>query len=106
MAFVTHPRLENLLAVFSLNLTDKAMAALQRVSGLTGCATASLLALEQFLDETHVGRLADALGLTHSGAVRLVSQLEAAGEAGRGSYNRPCRRPQGGKIDGLVVPDM
>lgn len=79
MAPATHPRLENLLASLSLNLAEEAVAALERVSGLTGSATAALLALDEFLDESHIGRLADALGLTHSGAVRLVSQLEADG---------------------------
>lgn len=83
MALVTHPRLENLLASLSLNLADETVAALERVSGLTGSATAGLLALEEFLDESHIGRLADALGLTHSGAVRLVSHLEAEGLAVR-----------------------
>ena len=79
-----HPRLENLLAALSLNLADEAAAALERASGLTGSATAALLALQEFLDETHIGRLADVLGLTHSGAVRLVSRsLEAAGFAER-----------------------
>jgi MarR family transcriptional regulator, negative regulator of the multidrug operon emrRAB len=83
MAHGTHPRLENLLASLSLNLADEATAALERASGLTGSATAALLALEEFLDESHIGRLADALGLTHSGAVRLVSQLELEGLAVR-----------------------
>lgn len=78
-----HPRLENLLAALSLNLADEAAAALERASGLTGSATAALLALHEFLGDTHIGRLADVLGLTHSGAVRLVSQLEAAGFAAR-----------------------
>jgi len=78
-----HLRLENLLAALSLNLADEATAALERASGLTGSATAALLALQEFLGETHIGRLADVLGLTHSGAVRLVSQLEAAGFAER-----------------------
>ena len=78
-----HPRLENLLAALSLNLADEAAAALERASGLTGSATAALLALQEFLGETHIGRLADVLGLTHSGAVRLVSQLEATGFAAR-----------------------
>lgn len=36
-----------------------------------------MLALEEFLGDAHVGRLADVLGLTHSGAVRLVTLLEA-----------------------------
>jgi DNA-binding MarR family transcriptional regulator len=83
MALVTHPRLENLLASLSLNLAEEAATALERVSGLAGSATAGLLALEEFLDHSHIGRLADALGLTHSGTVRLVSQLEASGLAVR-----------------------
>jgi DNA-binding MarR family transcriptional regulator len=83
MALPTHARLENLLASLSLNLADETAAVLKRESGLTGAATAGLLALEEFLDESHIGRLADALGLTHSGAVRLVSQLEAEGLAVR-----------------------
>lgn len=83
MALVAHPRLENLLASLSLNLADETAAALERVSGLTGSATAGLLALEEFLDASHIGRLAEAVGLTHSGAVRLVSQLEAEGLAVR-----------------------
>jgi len=33
--------------------------------------------LEESLGDAHVGRLAEVLGLTHSGAVRLVSLLEA-----------------------------
>lgn len=83
MAHGSQPRLENLLASLSLNLAEDSVAALERASGLTGSATAGLLALEEFLDQTHIGRLADALGLTHSGAVRLVSQLEAEGLAAR-----------------------
>ena len=83
MALATHPRLENLLASLSLNLAEETVAALERVSGLAGSATAALLALEEFMDQSHIGGLAAALGLTHSGAVRLVSQLEAEGLAVR-----------------------
>src|SRR5262249_34208987 len=79
MGTSVHPRLDNLLASLSLNLADEAAAALEDASGLTGRATVALLALEEFLGDAHVGRLADVLGLTHSGAVRLVSQLEEAG---------------------------
>ncbi|MBV9197406.1 MAG: winged helix-turn-helix transcriptional regulator [Solirubrobacterales bacterium] len=79
MALATHPRLENLLASLSLNLAEEAGAALERASGLTGSPAAALLALAEFMEDSHVGRLADALGLTHSGAVRLVGKLEADG---------------------------
>jgi DNA-binding MarR family transcriptional regulator len=78
-----NPRLDNLLAALTLNLAEESAAALEQASGLSGSAALALLALEEFLDDAHVGRLADVLGLTHSGAVRLVSQLEAAGLAER-----------------------
>ncbi len=81
MTFPVHPRLGNLLASLALNLTDETTTALENASGLTGSATQALLALDEFLGGAHVGRLADVLGLTHSGAVRLVSQLEEAGLA-------------------------
>lgn len=78
-----NPRLDNLLASLALNLAEESTAALERASGLAGSQTTALLALEEFLGGAHVGRLADVLGLTHSGAVRLVTQLEAQGLAER-----------------------
>ncbi len=77
------PRLDNLLAALTLNLGEEATAALDETTGLTGSATVALLALDEFLGDAHVGRLADVLGLTHSGAVRVVTQLERAGLAVR-----------------------
>src|SRR3954467_7030153 len=74
-----HPRLGNLLAALALNLGEETTAALEHDSGLTGTAATALLALEEFLGDAHVGRLADVLGLTHSGAVRLVALLEGDG---------------------------
>jgi MarR family transcriptional repressor of emrRAB len=78
-----NPRLANLLASLTLNLAEESQAALERAAGLTGSATAALLALEEFLAGAHVGRVAEVLGLTHSGAVRLVTQLEQEGLAER-----------------------
>jgi DNA-binding MarR family transcriptional regulator len=78
-----NPRLANLLASLSLNLAEEARVALDRATGLSGSGSAALLALDEFLGGANVGRLADVLGLTHSGAVRLVAQLEAAGLAAR-----------------------
>jgi len=83
MAADVHPRLDNLLAALALNLGEETSAALEQGSGLTGSAATALLALDEFLGDAHVGRLADVLGLTHSGAVRLVTQLEVAGLAER-----------------------
>ncbi|GAB3589473.1 hypothetical protein GCM10027446_01970 [Angustibacter peucedani] len=76
-------RLDNLLASLSLNLAADGQEALERASGVVGSAAVALLALDEFANGVHVGRLASVLGLTHSGAVRVVSQLEAEGLAGR-----------------------
>ncbi len=78
-----NPRLDNLLASLSLNLAEEGQRALECASGLTGAARAALLALEEFRGGAHVGGVADVLGLTHSGAVRLVTQLERDGLAER-----------------------
>jgi DNA-binding MarR family transcriptional regulator len=83
MAADVHPRLDNLVAALALNLGEETSTALEQASGLSGSAAIALLALEEFLGDAHVGRLADVLGLTHSGAVRLVTQLESAGLAER-----------------------
>jgi MarR family transcriptional regulator, negative regulator of the multidrug operon emrRAB len=83
MVLPANLRLDNLLASLSLNLAEEGQHALERASGLTGSATTALLALEEFLDGAHVGRLAAVLGLTHSGAVRVVTQLERDGLAER-----------------------
>ena len=83
MTTAAHPRLDNLLAALTLNLAEDTTAAMERSGGLTGRAIQALLALEEFLGGCHVGKLAEVLDLTHSGAVRLVSQLEDAGYAER-----------------------
>ena len=83
VAAPAHPRLDNLLASLALNLAEEGRAALERASGLSGSPAVALLALAEFLDDAHVGRLAEVLGLTHSGAVRLVTQLEREGLAER-----------------------
>jgi MarR family transcriptional regulator, negative regulator of the multidrug operon emrRAB len=72
-------RLSNLLAALTLNLAEDGEAAMEAAAGVKGAAAPALLALDEFLGSAHVGRLADVLGLTHSGAVRLVDQLEREG---------------------------
>jgi DNA-binding MarR family transcriptional regulator len=79
MGLSVNPRLDNLLASLSLNLADESTRALESAAGLRGEAATALLALDEFLADAHVGRLADVLGLSHSGAVRLVAQLESVG---------------------------
>lgn len=76
-------RLGNLLGSLALGLSDDATRALEAASGLSGRGPDALLALEEFLGDAPVSRLADVLGLTHSGAVRLVALLEAEGLAER-----------------------
>ncbi|WP_460715815.1 MarR family transcriptional regulator [Nocardioides dilutus] len=76
MAAPVNPRLDNLLASLSLNLAEESRFAMAEASGLAGNAALALLALDEFLGDSHVGRLAEVMGLTHSGAVRLVTQLE------------------------------
>ena len=83
MATSAHPRLENLVASLTLNLAEEARAALEEAAGLSGSAAVALVALEEFLGDAHVGRLAEVMGVTHSGAVRLVTQLEREGLAER-----------------------
>jgi DNA-binding MarR family transcriptional regulator len=75
--------LENLLASLTLNLAEEGRVALEDAAGLSGSAAVALLALEEFLGDAHVGRLAEVMGVTHSGAVRLVTQLEREGLAER-----------------------
>ena len=79
MTASANPRLDNLLAALSLGLVDEGDAAMERATGLAGAGPVALLALDEFLAGTSVGRLAEVLDLTHSGAVRLVTQLEGVG---------------------------
>ncbi len=83
MDALANPRLENLLVSLSLNLAQDSTTALEDAAGLSGGAAVALLALDEFLGDAHVARLANVLGVTHSGAVRLVSHMEAQGLAER-----------------------
>ena len=74
-----HPRLSNLLAALSLGLVDDGLAAVEEATGLSATGAAALVSLAEFLDGANVGRLSEVLGLTHSGAVRLVVVLETRG---------------------------
>jgi len=72
-------RLGNLLSALALGLVEHATPAMESATGLSGSAPSALLALRQFLDGCNVAQLAAVVGLTHSGAVRLVAQLENSG---------------------------
>lgn len=74
-----HPRLDNLLAALALGLVDDGIAAVEETTGLSATGVAALISLAEFLDGANVGRLSEVLGLSHSGAVRLVGLLEDRG---------------------------
>ncbi len=71
-------RLANLVAVTALGLTDRVAGALAAVSGLDAVAATALVTLLDFSPAGSVQRMALALGLSHSGAVRLVDRLEGS----------------------------
>ena len=74
----------NIFGALSLALADGIREATEAAAGLTGAAPAALVALEQFLSGRSTEQLAQATGLTHSGAVRLVDRLVDRGLARRG----------------------
>jgi DNA-binding MarR family transcriptional regulator len=69
-----------LALVVADRLTDAAVAA----GGQSPSTAAALSALRHFLDRPTIDRLRQVLGLTSSGAVRLVDRLETAGYVTRG----------------------
>jgi MarR family transcriptional regulator, negative regulator of the multidrug operon emrRAB len=73
------PRLVNIVGAFALALADGIRDAAEAAAGMTGAAPAALAALDQFLAGRPTEDLAQAIGLTHSGAVRLVDRLKDAG---------------------------
>lgn len=72
----------NLLGALALAVSDRLDASADATVGRTQSAAAMLSALDQFLDEPGIERLAQVLGLSQSGAVRLVDRL------GRDGYVR------------------
>lgn len=72
-------RLANLLAVTATALADEIREQTVDAVGEHGAAAAALVALSQSQDGAPIGRLADVLGLTHSGAVRLIDRLGELG---------------------------
>ncbi len=71
-------RADNLLAALATGLADEQRRATAAATGLTESGVAAVIALAQFLDGARIADLADVLGLSHSGAVRLVTQLAEA----------------------------
>lgn len=75
----------NVLGALALVVADRTTQSTAAVAGHSASAAAALSALHQFLDHPTLDRLRRVLGLTHSGAVRLVDRLADAGLVTRGS---------------------
>jgi DNA-binding MarR family transcriptional regulator len=66
----------NLLGALVLSLHDRMAEAIEDASGQVESGAATLSAMADFLDRPTIGRLRAVVGLTPSGAVRLVDRLE------------------------------
>src|ERR1700681_47759 len=75
-------RLANLLGALSTGLYDTAQESAGAAARLDGSAPAALIALLDFLPGGTVRDLSWVVGLTHSGALRLVDRLVVAGVVG------------------------
>jgi DNA-binding MarR family transcriptional regulator len=69
----------NLLGALALTLSDRLEGAVTAAARLSENDAAALSALHHFLDSPRVDLLAQVLGLSSSGAVRLLDRLEEAG---------------------------
>lgn len=74
----------NVLGALALVVTDLTAERAATAAGQSPSAAAALTALDQFLDRPTIDRLRQVLGLTPSGAVRLVDRLAQAGLVTRG----------------------
>jgi MarR family transcriptional repressor of emrRAB len=77
-------RRANLLGAAATGLGDAMAGSMAAVAGLDGSAPAALVALLDFTPQGTVRALSAVVGLTHSGAVRLVDRLVRAGYVARG----------------------
>lgn len=69
----------NVLGALALAIADRTSNEITAATGQSDSAAAALTALYHFLDRPTLDRLRLVLGLTPSGAVRLVDRLSAAG---------------------------
>ena len=74
----------NVLGALSLAVSDQIANTVAAATGLSGTAVAALSALHEFLDRPTVDQIRRVLGLTPSGAVRLIDRLADAGLVARG----------------------
>jgi DNA-binding MarR family transcriptional regulator len=77
-------RTANVLGALALVVTDQTDRAVATRSGQSESSAAALSALQEFLDQPTVDKIRRVLGLTPSGAVRLVDRLVDAGLVTRG----------------------
>jgi DNA-binding MarR family transcriptional regulator len=80
----TLDRQANLLGAFAAVLTDVTTAQMTAASGLAASDMSALSALRHFLRKPTIDQLHQVLGLTPSGAVRLVDRLARRGFVTRG----------------------
>ena len=74
----------NILGALALIITDQTEAAIVTAAGHSASAAAALSALHQLLPQATVDTMRRVLGLTPSGAVRLVDRLADSGHVTRG----------------------
>jgi DNA-binding MarR family transcriptional regulator len=95
--------LANVLGALSLVVTDELGRAVTQPGGSLGSVTdaATLSALAQFLDGATLDRVHEVMGVTPSGAVRLVDRLERTGlvarEPGTDGRSRAVRLTAAGR---------
>lgn len=73
----------NVLGALALAVSDRMREAVTGDAAHSDTAAAALSALDQFLEAPPVDRLAQVVGLSQSGGVRLVDRLEADGLVSR-----------------------
>jgi len=74
----------NVLGALALVLHDRMSEAVAQAAGHPESGAAALSMLDAFVAEPRVGLLHEVLGLTPSGAVRLVDRLQVGGYVSRG----------------------
>jgi len=72
-------RLANLLGAAAIGIADRLQDSARDTAGLDGSDPTALIALLDFSPHGTIEALSQICGLTHSGAVRLVNRLVAAG---------------------------
>lgn len=100
-------RLGNLLAAAALGLSDCLHELGPQVAGVDTAAATALVALLDFSPHGSLRQLSQILALTHSGAVRLVDRLEAAGlvqrESGTDERSRAVVLTRKGRSAALAI---